>query len=434
MLEEKAIIDEKSSFFKKAKDFVKNKKTQILGATILAGSMALAGCATGGLEKKLYTADYFHPGKLVTLTGEVHESYKEDKKSLDLNVPFVVYNSVDNEGNSIVVNLHEDFRFGINRQEIGKAKKALASREYAVRVYGVMTYSDILNVDVDFLSFTDKNGKLVQTIETDYDPIISVTGVVGNWPINPNPNMSFGLMPHWDWNWAGFGSWAFNYGFLMADWLSWAWAWQDWDNDGIINRFDFYPFINYSTGLPFRADLPNPSFQNTYAGLNLHNAISLKEGNQKLAIPEEGVRLHPVFVDMFAKNKQAEGYRQQIIETRNKMIQNYQANPNRAEIAGGRVKGKEAVPSLESVAKQIGISREQLGKSYNNTRILVPTMDGGIIYRGAGASGTTGGGISTGSSSGGYSIPSASSTRGDSGARSSGEKSSGDKTGGAEKK
>jgi hypothetical protein len=218
-------------------------------------------------------------------------------------------------------------------------------------------------------------------------------------------------MPHWDWNWLGFGNWAFNYGYLLADWLSWAWAWQDWDGDGMLNRFDHYPYINANTGLPFKEGLPNPGFHNTYAGLNLHNAMSEKEGKAKLIIPEEGAKLHPVFVDLFAKNKQAEGYRQQVVEARNKIVQNYQSNPNRAEIAGGRIRGKEAIPSLESVAKDMGIRREQMGKSYNNTRILVPTADGRMVYAGTGGAGSTGGassGITSGSSSGGYSIPSAS--------------------------
>ncbi|MBN2459068.1 hypothetical protein JXB28_02190 [Candidatus Woesearchaeota archaeon] len=431
--QEKDLQVKHSSFLDRAKDYLKKKKTQALGATILAGTMAVAGCATGGLERRLYTVDDFHRGKLVTLTGEVHESYVEDKKSMDLNVPYIVYNSADNEGRPIVVNLHEDFRHGINRQAITKAKEALASREYAVRVYGAMTYSDVLNVDVDFLSFTDKNGKLALTIETDYDPIITVTGIVGNWPINPNPNMSFGLMPGWNWlGWEGFSP------FFLSNWISWAWAWADWDYDGIINRFDSYPYINNSSGLPFKEGLPNPGFHNIYAGLNLHNAMSEKEGKAKLIIPEEGARLHPVFVDLFAKNKQAETYRQQVVEARDKIVQNYQGDSARSGSQGSQPRAKTTIPSLEAVARQMGIKREQMGKSYNNTRILVPTMDGGMINRGAGSAAYTGGassgGVVTGSSSGGYSIPSAgsASTRGEAGARSTGAQ--GGKSGTSEKK
>jgi len=414
-----SLIQEKSSFLHRTKEFIKKKKTQLLGATILSSALALGGCSIGGLENIVYTPAYFYPGKLVTLTGEAHEIYQPTyyKKALqkvskdqlrdphkkqlatsqenddynisDLNFPLVVYNSIDSNGRNIVVNLHEDFRFGINRQAIKRAKEALGSHKYIVRAYGNITHSDILNVDLYFLSFTDKDGKPALTIETDYDPIFTIMSWdMITWPINTNPKLSFGLWPPWQW---GF----FPPAYINGGWLWWA----DWDHDGIPSYFDEYPFLNYKTGQPVAS--PNPNWHNVNADLNRYNFTNLKEGKKDLVIPPENVTLHPDFVNIFARNRQSEEYMQKVIQgVAAARAKNSNANSNSVRY------GKISQSELESMARSMGIRSDQLSKSYNRRHILIPGIYTGSSFSSMG-SGASYGATNSGSSS--FSAPKSSS-------------------------
>jgi hypothetical protein len=238
-------------------------------------------------------------------------------------------------------------------------------------------------------------------------------------PINVNPGISFGFTP-WSWwgrpfNFSNFSdNWFSDYWFAwISDWgaygpcfgglmrNAWWWAWQDADGDGIPNTLDPYPYWNEVNGniLPPASD-PH-SYHNVYAGLNLHNFVNLADGRKNLVIPEEGARLHPDFVNMFVRNKQADEYRQKAIATREQITKNYQTNPANTAKKGGMI-----MPSLENIAKSIGISSEQMSRIYNNPHVRTPGMmyerGSGLVNRGSMSSGAERGG-----ESGSYAIPSA---------------------------
>jgi hypothetical protein len=415
------------------------KKRNIAIIALLAASMALAGCAIS-LEKRVITPNEFVSGRLVTLTGEVTAGYKDTNLRSDLNLPLVVYNSVDESGNNIMVNVHEDFRLGLNTQAIKKIKEAINKENCAIRVYGRTTYDnmtydinglkkEVRNVDADLITLTDQTGKLIQTLETDLDPVVALTDPrTIMMPINTNPGLSWGL----DWPWYfGYGSM-----FLRSmDWFAqisdWGYGgpcmsfcavmWQDSDGDGIPNFMDSYPYDPTNTGLGIPGYGVNGGYFNTYAGLNLHNYIAAMKGDSKMMIPEEGARLHPDFVNIFTRNRQADEYRAQITAKKQALINEYNSKPENA-----RIRNAEPIFSTENVAKSAGIRMSQLQKAYNDPQVRTPGM---IYERGYGLSNQGAGARQSGRGNvGGYAIPSAGQSVGSAstGSRSaSGTKSSG---------
>jgi|GEM_PF-2996743 len=411
---------QKKSFLQRAKEFCSEKKTQIIGGAILAGAMALTSCAIP-LEKKVITPNAFMSGRLVTLTGEVMEGYKDTNLRSDLNIPLVIYNSVDSSGENLLVNIHEDFRFGLNTQAIKRMKEALNNGKYAVRVYGRTTHDNMIyeingvnkevkNVDSSVISLTDKDGEVKLILEMDLDPIVALMDPRNiTMPINVNPGISWGIQA-WPWNF-GFGSY-----WNSMDWFDWMGAWgyggpffvnywsimaMDFDRDGIPNWLDPFP---YDLANASNRQLVNPElrkYQNVYAGLNLHNYLAAMKGEKNQMIPPEGARLHKDFVDILARNNQADEYRAQIITKRQELIKNYNSKPanERARIVNPA--------SLESIVKSIGIRLDQTNKSYNNPNVRTPGM---IYERGTGVTdmGSMRGESEGGSS--GYAIPRADSS------------------------
>jgi hypothetical protein len=397
-METNTVPIEKKSFFQKTKDYLGNKKTQLLGATILASSMAIAGCGPLSLEKKVFTPDSFDRGRLTTVTGEVLEGYKDESLRGDLNIPLVVYNSVDEAGNNLLVNIHEDFRHGINTQAIKRIKEGLNSHDYAIRVYGRTTLDNIIyeinnkkkpviNIDAYFITLTDKKGDIKLTLGTDIDPINTLP-MAANLiiPINPNPGLSFGLEPYLLGGWQPFDSSGW---FDSMNWFNWISTWGigggpfsitllgmnlargDFDHDGIPNYFDPNPYMNDRTGEFVNNDPRLGNFQNAYAGLNLHNALSENAGEKKLVVPTGQVKLHPDFVNIFAHNREVDGYRQQVLNAEKEIGKNYQANPAKA----GSKEAQPRVP-LEQITQRLGIRPGQLERSYNNERVRAP----GAVY------------------------------------------------------
>ena len=409
------------------------RKQNISIIALLAGTMALAGCAIP-LEKRVITPNEFVSGRLVTLTGEVMAGYKDANLRSDLNLPLVVYNSVDERGNNIMVNVHEDFRLGLNAQAITKIKEAVSKGNCALRVYGRTTYDNMVydidgvkkevrNVDADFITLTDQTGKLIQTLKTDIDPIVALMDPrTIMMPININPGIS------WGFDWGGY----FGLGSLFSstDWFAQIGVWgyfgpcmswwggamgMDWDGDGIPNWMDPYPYDQTNTGIYVGANGQPGNYPegyvNRYAGLNLHNYIAAMKGNSKMMIPEEGARLHPDFVSIFAHNRQADELRGQISAKRQALINEYNSKP-----AGARIRNAEPIFSTENVAKIAGIRMSQLQRTYNNPQVRTP----GLVYeRGYGLSNPGAGSRQGGN--GGYSIPHA----GQPGASESGTASSG---------
>jgi hypothetical protein len=387
---------------------------------LLAASITLAGCAIP-LEKRVITPSEFISGRLVTLTGEVTADYKDTNLRSDLNLPLVVYNSVDESGNNIMVNVHEDFRFGLNAQAIKRIKEAINKENCAIRVYGRTTYDNMIydidglkkevrNVDADLITLTEQTGKLILTLETDLDPIVTLMDPrTIMMPINVNPGISWGL--NWPWNF-GYGSM-----FRSLDWFAQISVWgyfgpcmsgwygamgQDWDGDGIPNYIDPYPYDPTNSGLNGIPSYPGSSvgYFNPYAGLNLHNYIAAMKGDSKMMIPEEGARLHPDFVNIFARNRQADEYRAQISVKRQALINEYNSKP-----ATARIRNAEPIFSTENIAKSAGIRMSQLQKAYNNPQVRMPGLiferGYGLSNQGAGARQGGGGNV------GGYAIPSA---------------------------
>jgi hypothetical protein len=398
------------------KHFFRDKITQLLGSTLLAGSVMLGAACAIPLEKRVITPSTFIPGRLVTLTGEVMEGYKDTDMRKDLNVPLVIYNSVDGQGNNVVVNIHEDFRFGINTQAIKRLKEALDKDKYAIRVYGRTTWGkmaydingakiEMINVDADTISLS-KAGDLKLILQTDADPA-ALMGMI-NVPINVNPDISFGFQWPWNYGYGGMFS-SMNWFAWISDWgaygpcMSFWWGsmWQDWDGDGIPNYLDTYPYWNDMNGPPTKS-----TFENINAGLNLHNYMAAMKQEKNMMIPYEGARLHPDFVSIFTHNRQADAYRSEILSKQQDLIKRYNSQP-----ANARIKNADSVLSIENIAKSMGVSMERLQATYNNPRVRTPGM---IYERGYGISGRGGGEQSGGDNGGreGYAIPSAGSNTG----------------------
>jgi hypothetical protein len=433
-METEQVEIEKPSFLNRAMDYVSKKKTQILGGALLAGSMALAGCAIP-LEKRVITPNEFVSGRLVTITGEVVPGYKND--SVDIKYPIRVYNSVDTDGNNIDVNILEFRNLGINTQACKRLNEALNNGKYAVRVYGRTTYGrvefinngvkkEIINIDPDFISLTDEKGEVKLMLETDMDPIVALMGT-NTLPINRNPDLSFGIQ--WPWH-NGFGEMfgSMNWFAWISDWgyggpcmsLGWNAMWQDWDGDGIPNNMDQYPYDPTNTGVNIvqqaqNYDIVKSNYDirktNVQAGLNLHNYISAMKGEKNLILPEEGARLHPDFVNIFAHNREAENYRTLVNAERQKLVKEY----NSKSAADARMRNVEPVFNTQSIARSMGIKSDQLNITYNNPHV----RSQGLMYeRGMGlinAGSRNGGGSMTGGASnggGGYAIPSAGSNGG----------------------
>ncbi len=392
------------------------RKQNISIIALLAGTMALAGCAIP-LEKKIITPNEFVSGRLVTLTGEVMAGYKDTNLRSDLNLPLVIYNSVDENGNNIMVNVHEDFRLGLNAQAIKKIKEAVSKENCAIRVYGRTTYDnmtydinglkkEVRNIDADLITLTEQTGKLIQTLDTDIDPVVALMDPrTIMTPININPGLSWGFtwpwyygynsMPYASMDWfAQIGVWGC-YGPCISGW--WGAMGQDWDGDGMQNYLDPYPYDPTNSGQYYSGGWPI-SYVNPYAGLNLHNYIAAMKGNPRMLIPEEGARLHPDFVNIFAHNRQADEYRAQINVKRQALVNEYNSKP-----ASSHIRNAEPIFSTESVAKIAGIRMSQLQKAYNNPQVRTP----GLIYeRGYGLS-NQGAGSRQGdyAGQGGYAIP-----------------------------
>jgi hypothetical protein len=244
---ESIISNDKMGYYSRFRNFLSDKKTKVIGSIGLMLGLA-SGCMT--LDKKITLDDYFID-RYVTVTGEVHPGYWQDpEKNDNLNVPIIIYDSVGPDGKPLVMNLHEDHRFGINRQALKRAKTAFNKKDYVVKAWGHVTRSKILNIDLEFVAFTDKDGKLASTVETDVDPIYTLPGAAPlNFPgISTQPELN-----SWFWN-----SWALNNGIWDGD----------YDNDGIRDGLDPYPTIPFL----FHPCEINVKYHNPLADFNSYKA------------------------------------------------------------------------------------------------------------------------------------------------------------------
>jgi len=283
------MMPEKKSYLGKFRDFLKNKKMQVVG--LGAAMIFSSGCMS--IHRSLTLNDFFY-GKYVQVTGEVYPGYEQkiDNMNENLNCPLIVYDSKGKDGKPLVMNLHEDARFGINRQALKRAKTGFNSHKYIVKAWGVVTSSKRLNMDLEFIAFTNRDGELISTVKTDIDPIYTLPGVAPIYiPNSSQPDLSIGFWSSW-----------------MPWYSMWnQWYGPDWDNDGIPNYRDPYPTIPFPAH-PLEFGPNQGVIHNPYADLNYHNLVRAKESGLVRII--EPVRVTPAkeYINLFDHNKRVDEY------------------------------------------------------------------------------------------------------------------------------